>query len=157
MIKTAIFGLLLATSSAGLAQSTGQPAADPLSPATPMTTPSGTTPATPAVPATPADPATATPATPATPAEPATPAAPATETAAPADTATIVSTDWAKYDTNNNKQLSRAEFNKWVTTLQTAAGQAAPTRSYLNGAFRQADANKSGGISEQELVSFLNA
>lgn len=148
MIKHALFGLLLASSTAAVAQTT-QPATDPLAPGTPVTTPSGTTPATPA---TPADPATGTAATPATPAVPG-----GSETAAPTDAAGIVAAEWASYDVDGKKQLSKAEFTKWITTLQTAAGQKAPTTGYLNGAFRSADTNKSGGVSEAELVKFLGS
>jgi hypothetical protein len=177
MIKSAIFGLLLAGSTAGYSQTTTQPTTDPLSPtttatttqttATPTTTtttPSGTTPAIPAQPASPADPATGTPATPATSATPATPATPAdtatqpaTEPAAPTDAAGIVAADFSKYDKNSNKQLSRTEFTKWVTDLQTASGNKAPTRTYLSGAFTTADKNKSGSVSQEELVAFLSS
>jgi cytoskeletal protein RodZ len=115
------------------------------------TTPSGTQPAQPADPA---DSATSTPATPATPASPA-------QTQTVGDQAsgdTVVATveaDWAKYDTNSGGTLSRTEFNKWVTDLQTAANSKAPTSSYLRSAFRKADANKNGSISKEELQTFL--
>lgn len=148
MIKQALFGLLLASSTAAVAQTT-QPATDPLAPSTPVTTPSGTAPATPA---TPADPATGTAATPATPAVPG-----GSETAAPTDAAGIVAAEWASYDVDSNKQLNKAEFGKWITTLQSASGGKAPTSAYLTGAFRSADTNKSGGISEAELVKFLGS
>lgn len=148
MIKHALFGLLIATSTAAVAQTT-QPATDSPPPNTPVTTPSGTTPATPA---TPADPATGTAATPATPAVPG-----GSETAAPTDVAGIVAAEWASYDVDSNKQLSKAEFTKWITTLQSANGGKAPTSAYLNGAFRSADTNKSGGVSEQELVKYLGS
>lgn len=158
MIKHALFGLMLAGSTAAVAQST-QPTTDPLAPSTPSTTtPSGTAPATPAVPATPADPATGTEAAPATPATPAAPAeTTATQPAAPTDAAGIVAADWASYDANGNKQLSRAEFGKWVTALQTSATNKAPTQAYLSEAFKTADANKSGGVSQDELVKFLTS
>lgn len=158
MIKHALFGLMLAGSTAAVAQST-QPTTDPLAPSTPSTsTPSGTSPATPAVPATPADPATGTSATPATPATPAIPSeTAATQPAAPTDAAGIVAADWATYDANSNKQLSRAEFGKWVTALQTSATNKAPTQAYLSEAFKTADTNKSGGVSRDELVKFLTS
>ncbi len=115
------------------------------------TTPSGVQPAQPA---TPADPSMSTPATPATPASPAQGAA--TGDQAGTDTvATTVEADWAKYDTNSGGTLSRTEFNKWVTDLQTAANSKAPTRGYLTSAFRKADANKNGSISKEELQTFL--
>lgn len=158
MIKTSLFGLLVAASTAVMAQTAPAPAPTP---GPPTTTPSGTQPATPATPAQPADTASDTTAVPATPATPAAPATtePATDPAAP-NAGTVQSTvdaEWASYDTNNNSQLSRAEFTKWVTALQSASGGKAPTRSYLTSAFQKADADKSGGVSKAELVTFLGS
>ena len=149
MIKTSLFGLLVAASTAVAAQTT-QPAPMP-APVAPTTTPSGTEPATPAQPADPANDTAAVPATPATPA--------AKDSTAP-NAGTVQSTvdaEWASYDTNSNSQLSRAEFDKWVTALQSAAGGKAPTRGYLTSAFQKADADKTGGVSKPELVAFLGS
>lgn len=153
MIKSSLFGFLVAGSTAVAAQ-TVPPAPVPV-PGPPTTTPSGTQPATPATPAQPTDTVSDTAAVPATPATPATP--PTTDSTAP-NAGTVQSTvdaEWASYDTNSNSQLSRSEFNKWVTTLQSAADGKAPTRGYLTSAFQKADADKSGGVSKAELVTFL--
>ena len=69
--------------------------------------------------------------------------------------AATVSADWAKYDANSNKNLNRAEFNKWIGDLQVAADKKAPTRAYLSNAFRKADGDKSGTVSQDELTAFL--
>jgi hypothetical protein len=69
----------------------------------------------------------------------------------------VVQADWAKYDTNKNDGLSKTEFNKWVSDLQAAAGQKAPTKSYLSSAFRKADKDKSGSVSQTELQTFLGS
>jgi len=182
MIKSVFFGLMLTASASAFAQSTtpttttgpGQPA-----PQTQPASPGAAQPGIPADPATPADPTTGTAATPATPATPATGSAstpsttgtePTSNTGATSSTdpmaaaeqststaQSVVQADWAKYDTNKNERLSRTEFNKWATDLQTAAGQKAPTRSYLSSAFRKADADKSGSVSQAELETFLGS
>lgn len=113
-----------------------------------MTAPSGTQPAMPA------DPSTSTPATPAVPGSDAAGATSAEQAGGDA-VATTVEADWAKYDANNGGTLSRTEFNKWVTDLQTAANNKAPTRGYLTSAFRKADADKNGSVSKEELQTFL--
>lgn len=172
MIKSTMFGLLLASGTMAVAQ-TATPPSDPLSPTTttgtttatqpaPPIGPSAgttTTPASPAVPATPADPASGNPAIPATPATPASPSANSTtdSTTSGATAESVVSGDWAKYDANANQQLSRTEFNKWVTDLQSAAGGKAPTRGYLTSAFAKADSNKNGSVSQTELTAFLGS
>ena len=69
--------------------------------------------------------------------------------------AATVSADWAKYDANSNKNLNRADFNKWIGDLQKAAEKKAPTRAYLSNAFRKADGDKSGTVSQDELTTFL--
>ncbi|GAA4003805.1 EF-hand domain-containing protein [Sphingomonas humi] len=148
MIKTSLFGLLVAGSTLAAAQTV-----TPTPATTPVTTPSGTQPATPA---TPADPATGTAATPATPATPAT-----TDSLAPTEGGTsvdsVVSAEWSTYDANNNQSLSRTEFDKWVTALQSASGGKAPTKGYLTSAFKKADKDNSGGVSQPELVAFLGS
>jgi len=170
MIKTAIFGLLLAGSTAAFAQSTTT--TDPLAPGSASTgnASTGTTtanqPATPATPATPAIPAASagTATTPAVPASPATPSDSATTTTTTTTTTdgavtaeSVVKTDWSKYDANSNEALSRTEFNKWVSDLQAAAGSKAPTRGYLTSAFQKADSNKNGAVSQTELQTFLGS
>lgn len=79
----------------------------------------------------------------------------ASTTASSDPIAATVSADWAKYDANSNKTLNRAEFNKWIGDLQKAAEKKAPTRAYLSNAFRKADGDKSGTVSQDELTAFL--
>ncbi|CAA9494789.1 MAG: hypothetical protein AVDCRST_MAG09-337 [uncultured Sphingomonas sp.] len=79
----------------------------------------------------------------------------ASTTASSDPIAATVSADWAKYDANSNKNLNRAEFNKWIGDLQAAAEKKAPTRAYLSNAFRKADGDKSGTVSQDELTAFL--
>ena len=69
--------------------------------------------------------------------------------------AATVEADWAKYDVNKNDRLSRTELNKWLTDLQSAAGQKAPGKSYLAAAFQKADTDKSKSVSKEELTAFL--
>ena len=180
MIKQALLASTLLVSTSALAQDTTTTATDqaqPVGPAQPSTTTQPTDPTTtttttttaqpaptdqtaapsgvqPADPATPADPSTGTPATPATPASPSQGATADTQTGGDA-VATTVETDWAKYDANSGGTLSRTEFNKWVTDLQTTANNKAPTRGYLTSAFRKADADKNGSVSKEELQTFL--
>jgi len=178
MIKQAILASALLVGTSALAQTTS-PTTDPAAPAGPTdpsapatqtdpatptttttqpaptdqtTTPSGVQPAEPA---TPANPSASTSATPATPASPSQQNAATGEQSGSDAVATTVEGDWAKYDTNNGGTLSRTEFNKWVTDLQTAADKKAPTRGYLSSAFRKADADKNGSISKEELQTFL--
>lgn len=79
----------------------------------------------------------------------------ASTTASSDPIAATVSADWGKYDANSNKNLNRAEFNKWIGDLQKAAEKKAPTRAYLSNAFRKADGDKSGTVSQDELTAFL--
>ncbi|MBS0504322.1 MAG: EF-hand domain-containing protein [Proteobacteria bacterium] len=126
------------------------PAADPAqSPtaATPTTPPASNTPTTAATPAPTGE--TATPAASATP-------APANTTSA---VASVVATDWAKYDKDNNSQLSKEEFAAWMTALreQNPAQKAAvkDVNAWTTAAFAQADKDKSGSVTKAELETFL--
>jgi hypothetical protein len=122
------------------------PAADPAQTAPMTTTPS-------------ASPTTA--ATPAPTGETAAPAAGAAQ--APANTtsavASVVSTDWAKYDKNNDGNLSKEEFAAWMTTLreQNPAQKEAvkDVGAWTTAAFAQADKDKSGSVTKTELETFL--
>jgi hypothetical protein len=129
-------------------------------------TPNSTNAAQPAAPATPAKPATPAqapqPATDAPSAQAATPASPATpaQPANPADAvAQVVSTDWAKYDTDKNDGLSKEEFGAWMTALrETNPAQKAQVKdpeAWTTAAFAQADKDKSGAVSRDELQGFL--
>jgi outer membrane biosynthesis protein TonB len=162
MMKPVLFACVLLASPSAFAQTTTT--TDPMAPASPPTTtatqPPDTAPPTntePATPATPSDPSATEPATPATPATPAEPSQTArtTDENSSDTVAATVEADWAKYDTNKGDSLSRKEFGKWVTDLQSAAGKKAPTSGYLSAAFKKADADKNGSISKDELQTFL--
>lgn len=79
----------------------------------------------------------------------------------PADAvATVVSTDWSKYDADSNQNLSKAEFAKWMIALreQNAAAQKDEVKdvnAWANAAFGQADKDKSGAVTKPELEGFL--
>jgi hypothetical protein len=129
-------------------------------------TPNSTNAAQPAAPATTATPAQAPqPATDAPTAQSATPASPATPAAPeqpvnPADAvAQVVSNDWAKYDADKNDGLSKEEFGTWMAALREAnpAQKAAVTdpEAWTTAAFAQADKDKNGTISKDELQGFL--
>lgn len=115
--------------------------------------------------------ATATPAPQPTtdaPAAAATPAPAASATPAPAETppanssdavAQVVSNDWSKYDGNNDSNLSKEEFAAWMTALRESnpAQKAAvkDVNAWTTAAFAQADKDKSGAVSKDELQGFL--
>ena len=154
-MKTLLMLSAIALATPAFAQTTGAPAStNAAQPATPAT---GATPAQPAT-----DAPTAQGATSAQPATPATPAAPSAE-AAPANSAdavaTVVSTDWSKYDADTNDGLSKDEFGKWMTALreQNPAQKAAvkDVAGWTTAAFTQADKDKSGAVSKTELQGFL--
>lgn len=78
----------------------------------------------------------------------------------PADAvATVVSTDWAKYDADKNDNLSKAEFSAWMTALREAnpaqKAQVKDVASWTTSAFTQADKDKSGSVTKPELEGFL--
>lgn len=178
MTKTALISLLLLTSAPALAQQT-QPAgpadtaAPTTAPASEQAAPPATTTTTP--PAEQSAPATGSPTdqpaasgptadqptpdatqpTTSTGSDPAASGTQAADTGSSDPVAATVESDWAKYDSNKNDGLSRTEFNKWVTDLQTAADKKAPTKAYLSGAFRKADADKNKSVSKEELAAFL--
>ena len=153
-----------------------QPQTAPV-PATPTATAPApqTTPApTAAVPATPPAPATADaqpqtapaptgPAANAQAANPA-PAGSAAAAATPANPGTqvadVVNGEFGTYDKNKNGSLSKAEFGAWMTALRIKADPSvkddAANKSWVAQAFSQADTDKSGTISKDELTNFLS-
>jgi hypothetical protein len=167
MTKAALITALMLAAAPALAQ-TAQPAGPPdtaaptTPPASEQTSTPGTTPTptaeqpVPTTTTTPTDqsaPGTAAPTTGETTSTAAD--AQASTTASSDPIAATVSADWAKYDANSNKNLNRTEFNKWIGDLQAAADKKAPTRAYLSNAFRKADSDKSGTVSQDELTAFL--
>ena len=159
MKKRALAVALMCAAAPVVAQSSqpaGPPAETPPTPPTDQSqAPAGTTTTPPvdqpAPTAPPADPAASTTTTTTT------TTTASTEAADPnADKAkAAVSEGWAKYDANKNDNLNRAEFGKWVSDLQSAAGEKKPTQSYLRAAFTTADADKSGSVTKEELETFL--
>ena len=124
-------------------------------------TPAQTTPTAPASAAAPAStnaaqPATSVPA----PQDTTTTTAQAAPVANPADAvATVVSTDWAKYDADKNSSLSKEEFATWMTALRDSnpaqKEQVKDVAAWTTAAFAQADADKSGSVTKPELEGFL--
>lgn len=116
---------------------------------------SAATPASPAMPA--ANGQAAEPATPAAPAAPAEAAEKATNPATAV--ASVVETDWAKYDTNSDGKLSQKEFGAWMTALReqnpAQKAQVKDVAAWTKAAFTQADKDKSGAITKPELERFL--
>lgn len=94
---------------------------------------------------------------------PAAQATPAPETTAPANSADavaqVVSSDWAKYDGNNDSNLSQEEFASWMTALRESnpaqKAQVKDVNAWTAAAFAQADKDKSGTVSKAELQGFL--
>jgi hypothetical protein len=128
------------------------------------TPPASTNAAQPAATAQPApQPTTDAPAAQATPSAQPTPSAPAAADAAPANpadaVAAVVSNDWAKYDANNDSNLSKDEFAKWMTALRESnpaqKAQVKDVNAWTTAAFAQADKDKSGAVSKDELQGFL--
>lgn len=133
----------------------------PTSPA-PQTTPAPTS----AVPAAPASsPMTADSQTQTTAPTPAAPApnaqaADATPANAGAQVAEVVNGEFGTYDKNKNGSLSKAEFGTWMTALRTKADPSlkddAANKAWVAQAFSQADTDKSGTVSKDELTNFLS-
>lgn len=124
---------------------------------------------TPVDPATPADPAT-TPADPAAPTDPSTP--PASDPAAsdpaaggtsatPDQVAQIVNQEFPTYDADATNELNETEFATWMKKLRTATDptvdpESEQVKSWVGQAFAAADADKSGGVTKEELTGFLS-
>lgn len=92
---------------------------------------------------------------------PAEAAPPAAETPAQA-VARIVDTEFPAYDTNDDDQLDRSEFGRWMTALKgqemkaTGVGMTPEDlTSWIDGAFKTADTNKSAMVSKAELIAYL--
>lgn len=73
--------------------------------------------------------------------------------------ANVVSTDWAKYDGNTDGNLSKEEFTKWMTALReqnpAQKAEVKDVNAWTSAAFTQADKDKSGSVSKDELQGFL--
>ena len=86
------------------------------------------------------------------------------EAKSPADSvASIVNSEFPAYDGNNDGQLDKGEFSRWMVALKdqemkTTGKSLAPAEitAWANGAFTTADADKSAAISKPELISYLS-
>ena len=81
-------------------------------------------------------------------------------TANPSDAvAAVVTNDWAKYDGNTDSNLSKDEFAKWMTALReqnpAQKAEVKDVNAWTTAAFTQADKDKSGSVSKDELQAFL--
>lgn len=117
----------------------------------------------------PAAPDQVTPQTP--PADAVQPAADATtaqpaDAAAPAATgdqvASVVDQEFPTYDKDGDGKLTRAEFGAWMVALKAksdpkASADAPATKTWVAGAFKQADTDQSSSVSRTELTGFLNS
>ena len=99
----------------------------------------------------------AAPAQPAAPSQPATPSSPANTVAS------IVDSEFPAYDGNNDGQLNKAEFARWMVALKdqemkTSGKTLAPAEvtAWTAGAFATADTDKSTSVSKPELISYLS-
>ncbi|WP_150291858.1 EF-hand domain-containing protein [Sphingobium estronivorans] len=77
--------------------------------------------------------------------------------------AAIVDTEFPAYDQNNDSQLDRAEFSRWMVALKDqemkATGKSLPPgeiTAWADGAFATADTDKSGTVSKPELIAYLS-
>lgn len=143
MIRTLLLTTALAIAAPAMAQEAAAPgqAATPAAPAAPA----GAQPADPAAVGQPAQPQAATPSNPAN------------------TVATIVDTEFPAYDANNDGNLDKAEFSRWMVALKDqemkATGKTLPPEqvtAWATGAFATADADKSTTVSKPELVTFLS-
>ncbi|WP_221364371.1 EF-hand domain-containing protein [Sphingomonas jinjuensis] len=71
-----------------------------------------------------------------------------------ADVRRLVDRDFARFDRDGDGRLDQAEFARWMVAL-TIGGQGTAQRSWVETAYRQADANMSGGIDRAELTAFI--
>jgi hypothetical protein len=88
----------------------------------------------------------------------------ATPAQSPADSvASIVDSEFPAYDANNDSQLDKAEFSRWMIALKDqemkSSGQklaATDITAWADGAFKTADTDKSAAVSKPELISYLS-
>lgn len=146
MMKKLLLGVSTLAAAPVLAQ---QPA--PLAQTAPAPVPTVPVTATPA-PIVPAQPASAQPAL----AQP----APVQPAAAGTEVASIVAREFPSYDRDRDGSLNQSEFAEWMIRLKTIADPAstaneAATKTWVNAAFAQADADRSRLLTLGELTGFL--
>lgn len=100
--------------------------------------------------------------------QPTAPAAPPTSEPAEPSTPTdavsaIVSSEFPAYDGNNDGQLDKAEFSRWMVALKDQEMKATgktltpeQVAAWTDGAFATADTDKSTSVSKPELISYLS-
>ncbi|HEX7875249.1 MAG TPA: EF-hand domain-containing protein [Sphingobium sp.] len=78
--------------------------------------------------------------------------------------ASIVNSEFPAYDANNDDQLDKPEFERWMVALKqqemkTTGKTLAPAEitAWADGAFATADADKSISVSKPELITYLSA
>ena len=74
--------------------------------------------------------------------------------------AQVVDQGFPTYDKDVDGSLKAEEFNSWMVALRSASepafqGQSAADKEWLTRALAAADADKSGGVSKDELKGFL--
>jgi EF hand len=77
--------------------------------------------------------------------------------------ASIVDTEFPAYDANNDGQLDKAEFARWMVALKDqemkSTGKVltpAEVSAWADGAFNTADTDKSISVSKPELITYLS-
>lgn len=88
----------------------------------------------------------------------------ASTTAQPASgsqVAGIVHKEFATYDKDANGGLNQTEFGSWMVALRSATDasvkpESAETKTWVKGAFAQADKDKSKTVTKAELTGFLS-
>ena len=89
-------------------------------------------------------------------------AAPAGEPVAGADqVAQVVEAEFPTYDKDADGELKSEEFGQWMVALRSASdpstdAQSAEVKTWVDGAFASADADKSDTVSKIELTGFLS-
>jgi len=159
MLKQMLLIGVAAISFPALAQET-PPSGDDMAPTEQMPTNPAPDTATP-----PVDPST-TPTDPTTPpSDPTTPPAGEATTepgaATPDQVAQIVNQEFPTYDADASQELNENEFATWMKKLRTATDptvdpESEQVKSWIGQAFAAADADKSGGVTKEELTGFLS-
>ncbi len=85
---------------------------------------------------------------------------PAQQPANAAQIAQIVDQGFPTYDKNGDGKLTGEEFGSWMVALRSATepaftGESAADKEWLTRALAAADADKSGGVTNPELKTFL--
>lgn len=81
--------------------------------------------------------------------------------ATPDQVAEIVNREFPAYDADSTQELNETEFATWMKKLRTATDptvdpESEQVKSWIGQAFAAADADKSGGVSKEELTGFLS-